>query len=263
LSTVDQAPRIDRVAVATAKAREILTVMNISMIGEINTTIIAKSLGADVRYTSTGLADARTWRAGPFAWIAVDERTRGTPRARWSIAHELGHFVLDDDHDAVERIHAKGPKSGREHQIERAADAFAAALLMPPSLFLPYCGEPRPTFRWIQRVAWLFGTSLQATAKRYASLTPAPCAVLVCKDGVIRRATRSTTFRGVAVNGRPLEEGTFAAVLSGGGVVPRGPRLARKSTWGTEKLKVEMLEQAVGIRETSEVLVWLWHAPQG
>lgn len=61
-------------------------------------------------------------------------------RQMFTIAHELGHFMLhcNDSENFFERYHGDGGQGEREKQIEDAADFFAASLLMPRKEFKKY-----------------------------------------------------------------------------------------------------------------------------
>ncbi|MDX6548605.1 MAG: hypothetical protein QOG33_2155 [Gaiellales bacterium] len=63
-------------------------------------------------------------------WVRRDEPH---PRRRFTIAHEVGHWVL---HAEVGRVYCRStdlelPPDDRDHEIEREANRFAAELLMP------------------------------------------------------------------------------------------------------------------------------------
>jgi hypothetical protein len=80
--------------------------------------------------------------------IAVN-RLHPPERQRWSIAHEIGHFVLhrdDPDFEVVVDDQEYGVviplvapignsyRTNRRSRVEREAESFAATLLMPPNL---------------------------------------------------------------------------------------------------------------------------------
>jgi Zn-dependent peptidase ImmA (M78 family) len=55
-------------------------------------------------------------------------------RQRFSVAHELGHFLMDDSdqaHVVDFDAHAAGNPPALDPTLERRANSFAAALLMP------------------------------------------------------------------------------------------------------------------------------------
>lgn len=78
-------------------------------------------------------------------WVNAAEARRWAGRKRFTICHELGHYVIHQDEveatvfcRRVEVVEVDseddGPSVGLGTELEREADAFAAAMLMPASL---------------------------------------------------------------------------------------------------------------------------------
>ncbi len=222
---------------------------------------IACDLGAYVAWGETGNADARIVRGANHARITVASRLRGTPRGRWSMAHELAHWVLHRhiDADALDRIHGGGAIEGRDYKYEREADLFTSEFLMPRASFAPRCDAARPTLDDLDALGAEYGTSLTATGKRYARFAKAACALVECSDNVVKRAARSNAWRGVALRGRALEDASRAKALARGDSLAAGPHRV-ESAWGRDELGVEMTEHAIAVPESGAIVVWLWHA---
>lgn len=81
-------------------------------------------------------------------------------RRRFTIAHELGHALLEQTGSGV-------PRKGKE--LERLCDMFAAELLMPKSVFLEMA-QGEVSTQSIIDIARQFQTSITATGLRYAEL---------------------------------------------------------------------------------------------
>jgi Zn-dependent peptidase ImmA (M78 family) len=115
-------------------------------------------------------------------YINVD-RNKGphSARARFSFAHELGHYFLDWHRTALGRgVPSHGSKADFESgnlAAEREADMFAAHLLLP-TLQVKKVARHRIDAAEIVRLAEHFGTSLSATAMRCARLDLAPLIVM-------------------------------------------------------------------------------------
>ena len=107
---------------------------------------------------------------------------RDAPRARFTLAHELGHYYIDEHRNALlaGRAPAHGSQCDHESPIlaEREADHFAANLLMPAGRFAPKAKAATPGLEGVLRLAGAFGTSLTSTAIRYAACDPLPCAAI-------------------------------------------------------------------------------------
>lgn len=107
-------------------------------------------------------------------------RYADAPRARFSFAHELGHYFLDWHRHALEHdVPPHGSKADftSGQVVEREADMFAAGLLLPKSR-LTAEAKRRISASEIQRLSVGFGTSLSATAIRCARLDLAPLVVM-------------------------------------------------------------------------------------
>lgn len=81
-------------------------------------------------------------------------------RQLFTVAHELGHWLLhreEVDDDKMYRVLMREPLSGPKPAMEKEADAFAAALLVPERLLDRYWHAPVRPSR--QSLARLFGVS--------------------------------------------------------------------------------------------------------
>ena len=103
-----------------------------------------------------------------------------TPRARFSFAHELGHYFLDWHRAALDRgIPSHGSLADFEsgNIAEREADMFAANLLIPAPQLKKMAGRKVEACD-IVRLSRTFGASLTATAIRCAKLNVSPLVVM-------------------------------------------------------------------------------------
>jgi Zn-dependent peptidase ImmA (M78 family) len=111
------------------------------------------------------------------------------PRTRFTISHELGHYFLEPHHTYLVRdgkSHGSKGEYSSPVMMEREADAFAAALLMPERIMGEWVNDGDPTLENIEEWARVFHTSLSSTAKRSIDLSHFPAAVVPIKDGVTR-----------------------------------------------------------------------------
>jgi len=108
------------------------------------------------------------------------------PRTRFSIAHELGHYFLDEHRTFLLRTGKTHPSKGEflsDRTIETEADAFAAGLLMPSDLLGPLVNRGDLTFSQIEEWANTFMTSVTSTARRSIELSDFPCALIGVREG--------------------------------------------------------------------------------
>jgi Zn-dependent peptidase ImmA (M78 family) len=109
--------------------------------------------------TDADVVDAFSlWLGGaPYVFLST---AKTAERSRFDLAHELGHLVM----------HSRVPVDGDQGQpvgpgLERAADAFAAAFLMPRRSFLAHAGR-EPAVPQILRLRGYYRVSALATARR-------------------------------------------------------------------------------------------------
>ncbi|MBI3867703.1 MAG: ImmA/IrrE family metallo-endopeptidase [Verrucomicrobia bacterium] len=117
------------------------------------------------------------------------ETARSLGRARFSIAHELGHYFLEH--------HRAMLMSGGSHNstsdficddaLEREADGFAAALLIPSFALRQRLARRRfMTLREVLALAQEWQSSATSAAIRYARFTSEACSVVVSQDGIVQ-----------------------------------------------------------------------------
>ena len=135
---------------------------------------------------------------------------------RFSIAHEIGHYVLAGHVDHIfpsgDGLHSSraGFVSGDPFELE--ADHFAAGLLMPDPLFSRELRLLGDGLEAIEKMARLCRTSLTSTAIRYAEKVSVPVAVIVSTAGTINYCFMSKTLQDFdrlewPRNGQPLPAG--------------------------------------------------------
>ena len=102
------------------------------------------------------------------SWVIVVNSNQTEARKRFTIAHELGHYVLHRNESDVfedEIFFRSDEKDLSEYQ----ADNFAAELLMPKELFTGALNEKGCT---IETLAKKFGVSYVATRIRLSNIIP-------------------------------------------------------------------------------------------
>lgn len=110
------------------------------------------------------------------------------PRTRFSIAHELGHYFLEQHHSYLShggKSHASINEFRSKIRIEREADAFAATLLLPSHLVMPVVNGEELSVARLRIIADEFQASLVSTAIRSVQLSHFPCAIAGIRDGSV------------------------------------------------------------------------------
>lgn len=147
-----------------SKAESILRSFGIDHPSQIDLEAIAFELGAKVRYRMLDGSEARIVGNGTTAIITVNKNHNFT-RQRFSIAHELGHWV--ERHGEGGFICAKediSPQNDAAKNSEAIANGFAAQLILPSYLFDPIAEGMPVSLDSADKIRKEFNAGLTATA---------------------------------------------------------------------------------------------------
>ena len=161
---------------------------------------------------------------------------------RFSVAHELGHYFLDGHIDQIlptDGYHASHAGFVSADPYEGEADNFAAGLLMPSDLFRQALRDHEPGVTAVEAAAHLCGTSLTATAIRYAELTDDAVAIVVSTGRRIDYCCLSATMKS-------LPQITW---LRSGSSVPLGTATAQLNSDPTRIARANRAESDIDIRD--------------
>jgi hypothetical protein len=201
------------------------------------------------------------------AILVASQRSR--QRRRFSIAHELGHFLIPSHLPRPgERSLCSAEHLGiydmkeqdRRRRMEAEANRFAALLLMPPPLLRAELKAiRRPEVRDIVRLARLFDVSKDAMARAYADYTREAVAVAVIRNGCVLRAYRNAAnFPALAVwRGQPVPAGSLAEATFQSGQVSDVEE-CEPGLWVREpdhRIVEALTEQVLGQREGFSILM--------
>ena len=211
-------------------AERLLQELGITEPKEIDLEAIAYHAGARVRFRPLDGCEARIIGNGDSAIITVNAHSH-YPRKRFSIAHELGHWHHHRGKCLVCRAEEYRPRDALSP--ERAADGYAADLLMPHYLFRPLARQQgKLTFKAVSALADAFTTSQTATAIRLVEGDHSP-ALLVCHDAKGRKwFTRAPSVPEKWFPQDELDADSFAfGVLFGGKPDDPMPRRIGAEAW--------------------------------
>ena len=156
---------------------------------------IAWARGAEVKYGPLSSAEGRLVVNRGKGIITISSTVSSPQRKRFSIAHELGHFEMHRQRSSlflcsIDDIN-DGAVKNAVNKMEREANEFASAFLLPERIFEPLCDEVDPSLDRIAELADTFNTSLAATALRFIRFTQEPVAVVYTVDQYINWVRRS------------------------------------------------------------------------
>lgn len=118
-------------------------------------------------------------------------------RLRFSFAHELGHYFIDEHRNALMKgksLHKSYYQFLRKNIVEIEADHFASNLLMPTSRFKQIIQNKKFNFSVIESLTQEFGTSLSATLLKFIEINAHPIMVVFSKNNMIERRWVSNDF---------------------------------------------------------------------
>jgi len=136
-------------------------------------------------------------------------------RRRYTIAHELGHF-LNERHrptseygfDCTDEDMRSPKRSGRRQQQEREANTFAIEVLTPRRLLARHL-KPSAELEHALEIARRFDISREAAARRYVALHDECLAAVFSRSGRIRYIEKAEGFPRTSVwSGDPLPVGS-------------------------------------------------------
>ena len=207
-------------------------------------------------------------RSGRFHIYANQTRlrTRDGGRARFTVAHELGHFYIDEHRRALASGAVPRHPSFCDHQsknpVEQEADHFASHLLMPTDRFRQSAKGLPMGLDAVLSLKDTFGTSITSTAIRYTKLNVAPCTLVKWdRDGFSWKWFASDTYsagyrKTIEEQSRVPKDSPTGRALAGEAPPSKGYFHAGTSAsawfpgaWAGTAKDVLLIEQAIGLGE--------------
>lgn len=199
--------------------------------GAVPIEAIARALGiVDIRYERTSFEGALVFDDHRDKGAIVINAASDARRQRFTLAHELGHFLsLHHQPNADGRFAcsagdlrqswSREPPAANQHlRQEIEANRFAAELLAPPRrMAAVFSGEP--DLAHVLAISAELLLSREAAARRYVLMHPRPVAILFALDNRLRYLERATAFPFI-----PLQRGDVLPSLA-----PRGERALSQS----------------------------------
>src|ERR1700735_4359361 len=222
-------------------------------------TEIAEEFGIDVLYRPAESYDGALLRIRDVqrGCIVINSRIREESRKRFTLAHEIGHFVLPGQQEVSAPCKQQRIENWDAdlYRPELEANRFAAEILMPRGLMAEFV-QSEPSLESIRSIAKLCGTSFTASAVRLITLTPRRAAVVWSQDQKILWWKLSEGFVRWIQKGA-VTDNSFAAQCYRKQSVPNQLASVPASAWLYEKgLRegAQIWEQSVGLKNYGAVL---------
>jgi hypothetical protein len=228
-------------------ARELLVEVGATRPEHIDPIMSAQKKGIEIAFGGLSGATARVCRNGSKAKIRVSDEIVQPGRRWFSIAHEIGHYLLGhaiaNERSATswERITC----DKRPPHEEREADAFAVAHNMPAEMVREHCVLSPVDWFAARAIAARFPASPVASALRAVELSDGACAAAYIVGGRVVWAKPSATFPGRIPHGKRLDRESVAFALCEGNLIEDRPRTLAAARWLGPSAHVAALAQIV------------------
>jgi len=159
------------------RAESLIDELGIASARDIDVEAIAFDSGIDILYEALNGCEATLVGFGSKA-IATISPSSSRGRERFSVAHEIGHWLLHRGKSFRCRADDMVQNYSADIRLEKEADEFASHLLMPTSIFQPAIKAINKSgLHHLQEIAGQFEVSLQAVSIRLATLDTLPVIV--------------------------------------------------------------------------------------
>jgi len=159
------------------RAESLIDELGITLAQDIDVEAIAFDSGIDVLYEALDGCEAMLVGVGGNA-IATVRPSSSRGRERFSVSHEIGHWLLHRGKSFRCRADDFVQNYSADIRFEKEADEFASHLLMPTSIIRPSIHSlNKPSLHHLQEIAGEFAVSLQAVSIRLATLDTLPVIV--------------------------------------------------------------------------------------
>lgn len=194
-------------------------------------------------------------------------------RKRFTIGHELGHFLMPSHMPDKEgqflcsrrdMMRLTVQENDRRAKMEVEANRFASLILMPPpALKSRLSAQPEPSIEGMFRLADDFDVSKEAMARSYADYHPESVSFVIVHEGKVQRVYRNRArFPFITVRrGQPVPQGSLFHRRGHQQSVPSGVDSRVPDLW----LDVERgrtaptLCEQVCLQARGFAIIMLWH----
>lgn len=183
----------------------------------INPYLIADALEIPVIENAADNYRGLLLKKGNEARIIINSNIRNQGQKSFTLAHEIGHYSIpshsksSSDYQCLPNYFNLFEKNPHK---ENEANQFASELLLPEKFLRPILPTYKPEFESIKELSDDCGTSLTATALRFAKLSDECCALLAISANKVKWFQKSLSFPFWIDHGAPILPGTLTASYS-------------------------------------------------
>ena len=218
---------------------------------------IAFALGATVIEQKISRAAASIVKVDNHATIRISP-TDSQERKRFSIAHELGHLVMNHV-ESIQRVCSdEDMMNWYQSSQETQANFFASELILPKKLVERRCDIAEVNFEPIIQIAKDFRSSLTATAIKFVRLCPEKCALVFSSKGKVQWFYKSPDWWPFIRRDKKLDKRTLAYDFFISKQMDKEPVEIDADAWIESSGINEIVEHSIGSSRHGFVLSILW-----
>lgn len=171
--------------------------------GEVDIEFVAKNF-VNYHYDNYGLKEDGTEFEGLIIYDGTEFHIhlnldlvgyKGSKRARFSFAHELGHYFIVEHHHLLKNNYNPSKFNPKEtNVIELEANYFAGVFLMPEDKFKELCNGVSFSLELVDKLSSFFNVSRLAVLLRYVEIGAYPIMIAYCKNGILEWFDRNDEF---------------------------------------------------------------------
>lgn len=247
-----------RIEAARREARQLGYRFGVTAPEHIRLEAFAARLGVEIHEVPLQGAGCQLIRKGTRGTILVPAQMTDLLYRRFSIAHELGHFVLR--HPGADLAPMSRHRRDERRDYELEANAFASELLMPEPLVRAEFEFGKVDLDVPWQIARRFGVSILASSIRFTELASERCAAVFSSAGKISWARASDSLT-LPIPYRELVPSSLAHAFFERGSLVERPTYVPAEAWFSTAAQVDILEHSTCHPEYGTVLSMLWIPP--
>lgn len=188
------------------------------------------------RLDAAGFEGCLKANADRTRWLIAYSAAHGSlGRARFTLAHEFGHYLLHRLQQPVFECSERDiyDWDSPARRMEGEADTFASYLLMPLDDFRAQLGSAEVSFDFLEHCGRRYGVSQMAAALKWIEIAPKRAIVVAARDGFVlwarsnKSALRSGAFLATRQKTIEVPESSFLVEVESGTVKDQSVESAR------------------------------------
>lgn len=212
-------------------ARDVLRECGADEPRKINPFAIVGRRPITVKYGGLEGATARIFHIDGRAVMRISDSIVQPGRRAFTVAHEMGHFLLGHKLPSEAEIDAKSCAPLYSAWQEREANAFTVEHNTPADWVRPYTESPLAHLDAVRAITNNFPCTLVSAALRYVEMSSKACAVVYSERGRVEWAKGSRTFPGRIPAQMRIGLGSIAAEYHAHGALDPVPRSMPPRVW--------------------------------